>query len=245
MSSLKKDFSVKRFLGFICTNLACFIIAYEAGFFITLKNPIQKYGILCAASLYLLKMFTMFASLPYKIYVIGSTFFYDIDKSKGKTPKIPNKTICFRVVTRGTYPQLIKTNRDYNLSVIKDFENLKYTYEVVTDKKIGDIDTIEKCYEVVVPDDYTTKTGAKFKARALQYAVEQNASNLDDNDLLVHLDEESRLTKSCIMGLIDFANQDKHPIGQGNNRAVINVYKRHIFNSCNLRSYILWKRRSC
>ena len=216
MSSLKEDFSIKRFLGFLCANLICFLIAYKTGVFIPSINPIQKYGFTFAATFYLLKIMTSIARFLFKIYVVGSTFFVD-DKNKGKTPKIPNKTICFRVVTRGTYPRIIKKNLEYNLSVIKGFENLKYTYEVVTDKKIGDIDTTEKCYEVVVPDDYSTKTGAKFKARALQYAVEQNASNLNANDLLVHLDEESRLTKSCMIGIIDFANQDKHQIGQGIN----------------------------
>ena len=215
MASLKEEFSKRRFLCFLLTNLACFLIAYKTGAFIPSINPIQKYGFSCAISLYLLKIITTIARIPYKIYEFGSTFFIDDNNKKRKTLKIPKKTICFRVVTRGTYPQLIMKNRDYNLSVIKGFEKLKYTYEVVTDKKIGNIDIIKNCYEVVVPDDYTTKTGAKFKARALQYAVEQNASNLDDNDILVHLDEESRLTKSCIMGLIDFANQDKNQIGQG------------------------------
>ena len=217
MSSLKEDFSIKRFLGFLCANLACFLISYKTGAFIHSTNPIQKYGFTFAAAFYLLKIMTSIARFLFKIYVVGSTFFLDHNNKKRKALKIPKKTICFRVVTRGTYPRIIKKNLEYNLSVIKGFENLKYTYEVVTDKKIGDIDTTEKCYEVVVPDEYTTKTGAKFKARALQYAVEQNASNLNDNDILVHLDEESRLTKSCMIGIIDFANQDKHQIGQGIN----------------------------
>ena len=99
--------------------------------------------------------------------------------------------------------------------MLKGFSKLKYTYEVVTDNRIGDIDTVKRCYEVVVPDDYSTKTGAKFKARALQYAIEQNVSNLNNDDLVVHLDEETRLTKSCVIGIIKFANQNKHQIGQG------------------------------
>ena len=231
MLKLKNEFSIKRFLGFICINIACLLIAQQVGYFDQFeKRPIEEYGYLCTALIYLLKMISMIGTIPYTVFIIGTTFFRDSKDKKPKiTVKIPEKNICFRVVTRGMFPKLIMKNLDYNLSVIKGFENLKYTYEVVTDKKIGDIDTTEKCYEVVVPDDYTTKTGAKFKARALQYAMEQNASNLNDNDILVHLDEESRLTKSCIMGLIDFANQDKHPIGQGNNIAVINVYKMLVF----------------
>ena len=161
-------------------------------------------------------MIGLIGTLPYLAFIVGTTLIRD-DKSKDtKTiSNMPKKTICFRVVTRGMFPQLVKKNRDYNLSVIKGFENLKYTYEVVTDKRIGDIDTIENCYEVVVSDDYSTKTGAKYKARALQYAFEQNVSNLGDDEFVVHLDEETRLTKSSVSGIINFVNENKHQIGQG------------------------------
>ena len=215
--SIQDDFSLKRFLGFTCSIIVGLSIAYNAGHFSLYKlNAIERYGCFLAISIYLLKMIAMIGTLPNTLYVIGSTFFKDTKQSKAKSiHNTPKKTICFRVVTRGMFPKLIIKNRDYNLSVLKGFEKLKYTYEVVTDNRIGDIDTIENCYEVVVPDEYTTKTGAKYKARALQYAVEQNFSNLEDDDLVVHLDEESRLTKSSVIGIINFANQNKHQIGQG------------------------------
>ena len=214
---IQDDFSLKRFLGFTCSIIVGLSIAYNAGYFSLYKlNSIERYGFFLAISIYLFKMIAMIGTLPNTLYVIGSTFFKDAKQNKAKSiPQKSKKTICFRVVTRGMFPKLIIKNRDYNLSVLKEFEKLKYTYEVVTDKKIGVIDTMKRCYEVVVPDEYSTKTEAKYKARALQYAVERNLSNLEDDDLVVHLDEESRLTKSCVIGIINFANQNKHQIGQG------------------------------
>lgn len=207
--SLKEDFSLKRFLSFICAIIICLLFHYNINK--NQENPVDKYGRFYAISIYLLKMFAMIGTFPYTVFVIGSTFFRDVQNTN-KIYKIPHKKICFRVVTRGTYPSLIKKNLEYNLSILKAFEQLKYTYEVVTDNKIGDI---ESCYEIIVPEDYSTKTGSKFKARALQYAMEQNISDLDTNDLVVHLDEETRLTKSSIIGIVKFAGQDKHQIGQG------------------------------
>jgi egghead protein (zeste-white 4 protein) len=222
--SLKEDFSVKRFSGFICTNLICILIHYHRGYFnYNQVSPIDINGYFIAISVYLLKMIAMIGSLTYAVFVIGTTFFRDVKDKTNKIPIIPQKSICFRVVTRGTYPKLVKKNLEYNISVLKGFEKLKYTYEVVTDNKIGDINTIERCYEVVVPEEYSTKTSAKFKARALQYAMEQNVSDLDVDDLVVHLDEETRISKSAVIGIINFANQNKHQIGQGNKNICLNI----------------------
>ena len=213
---LKEDFSLKRFSAFICTNILCLFIHYIIGCFnYNQVNPVDKYGRFFAAALYLNKMIAMIGTFPYTVFVIGTTFFRGAKENTTKIHKIPQKSICFRVVTRGTYPQLVKKNLEYNISVLKGFEKLKYKYEVVTDNKIGDINIIERCYELVVPEEYSTKTGAKFKARALQYAMEQNVSDLDVDDLVVHLDEETRISKSAVFGIINFANQNQHQIGQG------------------------------
>lgn len=217
--SIKGDFSKKLFLCFICIYVLCVILtkltSYYDSYLISIL-PIWKNGYLISIILYAIKRIALIICFPYTAFIVIATFFRDKNENtETDLIKMTQKTICFRVVTRGMFPQLIIKNCDYNLSVLKGFENLKYTFEVVTDKKIGDIDIIENCYEVVVPDDYSTKTGAKFKARALQYAIELNISDLDDNDLVVHLDEESRLTKSCVNGIINFANQNKHQIGQG------------------------------
>lgn len=146
------------------------------------------------------------------------TWFVDKPSSRDGSAEVvamPRETICFRVVTRGMYPDLVKKTMNMNLAVIKLYEGLSYTYEIVTDNKIS-IDSIEKCYEVIVPPYYETRTGAKFKARALQYAMEQNVSQLRDQDWVIHLDEETLLTKSSMNGILKFAFKNQHPIGQGN-----------------------------
>ena len=212
--SIKGEFSLKRFSGLISINALCLFTIYQLGFLnYQTIGPIEKYGYFIPISIYTMKLIGLIGTLPYLVFIVATTL---IKSKKAKNvPQMPQKPICFRVVTRGMFPQLVKTNRDYNLSVLKCFENFKYTYEVVTDKKIGDIDTIKNCYEVVIPEDYSTKTGAKYKARALQYAYEQNISNLHDDEFVVHLDEETRLTKGSISGIINFANENKHQIGQG------------------------------
>ena len=215
--SIKGDFSIKLFLCFICTYVACVILAKLTNYYsYSLLSPIWKNDILISSILYVIKRIALILCYPYTVFVVIATFFRDKNgNTETEITKMTTKTICFRVVTRGMFPQLIKKNRDYNLSVLKGFENLKYIYEIVTDKKIGDIDTIERCHEVLVPDDYSTKTGAKFKARALQYALEINISDLNDDDLVVHLDEETRLTNSSVIGIVNFAIENKHQIGQG------------------------------
>ena len=128
-----------------------------------------------------------------------------------------NRKICFRVVTRGTYPQLVKENLEHNLVVLKPYHGVRYTYEVITDIPIGIKQQKSQgcCWEVCVPSEYRTKNNSKFKARALHYALEVNASRLGDDDVVVHLDEETLLTPSCVEGVIRFVNEDKHHIGQG------------------------------
>ena len=47
----------------------------------------------------------------------------------------------------------------------------------------------------MVPSDYKSKTGALNKSRALQYCLEDDVNMLNDDDWIVHLDEETLLTE--------------------------------------------------
>ncbi|CEL99109.1 unnamed protein product [Vitrella brassicaformis CCMP3155] len=85
--------------------------------------------------------------------------------------------------------------------------------------------------EIVVPDSYVTAKGTKFKARALNYANEKwvhaerdgksgNSKGrlpyaLRDNDLIVHLDEETLLHASSVRGIADFLQGAWNRIGMG------------------------------
>jgi egghead protein (zeste-white 4 protein) len=69
--------------------------------------------------------------------------------------------------------------------------------------------------EIVVPPDYRTKSGALFKARALQYCLEDKVNLLSPNDWIVHLDEETLLTENSVRGILNFVGDGKHQFGQG------------------------------
>jgi egghead protein (zeste-white 4 protein) len=209
------EFSFRQFIYLVTFYTVCMIIEYQLGLFdIEPSKPIETYGYVVSIGLYLIKMLPMLIAAPLTYFNILTTLFiFDEKKNKQEPVRIPQETVCFRVVTRGMFPNLVKKNKDMNLSTLKTYESLNYTYEIVTDKELG----IEgdDCYEVLVPSDYETKNGAKFKARALQYALERNESKLNYNDWIVHLDEETLLTKRSINGILKFCTDNKHPIGQG------------------------------
>lgn len=45
---------------------------------------------------------------------------------------------------------------------------------------------------------FSTKNGAKFKARALQFCLEDDVNILRDEDWIVHLDEETLLSENAV-----------------------------------------------
>lgn len=122
--------------------------------------------------------------------------------------------ICIRVVTRGDYPELVKTNVMRNMNTCLDTGLENFLIEVVTDKAVN-IPKHRRIREVVVPKEYKTKTGAMFKSRALQYCLEDNVNVLNPNDWIVHLDEETIVTDNCVRGITNFVLDGKYPFGQG------------------------------
>ena len=69
--------------------------------------------------------------------------------------------------------------------------NLSPDPQVVTDEPVGlvehDPTAFGRVEEIVVPASYQTKSGAKFKSRALQYCLEDEVNRLGDDDWIVHL----------------------------------------------------------
>lgn len=220
---LLKELSTERLSTSFCVISTIFYLKYMLEYTDPdPSGPIERYGLTFAIVFYVLKLFFVIVSFLFTLLNYSTCMFAEPpDTIKPKVRAPANKTVCFRVVTRGTYPKLVKDNVEYNLAVLKPYDStLRYTYEVVTDIPIN-IDnkksssSTTKCYEVVVPADYRTKNNTKYKARALHYAIEANVSRLEDEDFVVHLDEESLLTKSCVDGVLRFANENKHQIGQG------------------------------
>jgi egghead protein (zeste-white 4 protein) len=68
-----------------------------------------------------------------------------------------------------------------------------------------------------------------FSKRSLQYALEDSVNILKDDDWIVHLDEETYVLESAVLGIFDFAIKNDHPIGQG----LVTYGKREVVNWLN------------
>ncbi|XP_022918544.1 beta-1,4-mannosyltransferase egh [Onthophagus taurus] len=178
-------------------------------------NPWVRYGYLWTVVLYLLRLVT-FLPLPQVLFNFAGLTLYNAfpDKVVLKGSPILAPFICIRVVTRGDYPQLVKSNVLRNMNKCTDAGMENFLLEVVTDKKIG-LDQNRRVREIVVPPNYRTKSGALFKARALQYCLEDDVNILAENDWIVHLDEETLLTENSVKGILNFVMDGKHQFGQG------------------------------
>ncbi|KAK4886469.1 hypothetical protein RN001_002740 [Aquatica leii] len=178
-------------------------------------NPWVRYGYMWTVVLYLLRLVT-FLPLPQVMYnFVGMTMYNAFpDKVTLKGSPLLAPFICIRIVTRGDYKELVRSNvsRNMNKCIEAGLEN--FLIEVVTDKRIG-LQQHRRIREVVVPPNYRTKSGALFKARALQYCLEESVNILADNDWIVHLDEETLLTENSVRGILNFVMDGKHQFGQG------------------------------
>lgn len=176
-------------------------------------DPWERYGWCGAFILYALRLLT-FLSLPQVILnFAGLTLFNAFPGNvqlKGSPLLAP--FICIRIVTRGDYPELVRANVERNLEVCRKSGLEHFLLQVVTDKKLG-LPVQTRVHEVVVPPSYKTKSGALFKARALQYCLDE--IKLDDSHWIVHLDEETLLTENSVRGIINFVLDGKYQFGQG------------------------------
>lgn len=179
-------------------------------------DPWSEYGVPVTVILYLLRILT-FLALPQVLFnFLGLVLFNAFpDKVILKGSPLLAPFICIRVVTRGDFPDLVKKNVTRNLNLCLDVGLENFVMEVVTDRMIPGLSEYPRVREVVVPPSYATKTGALFKARALQYCLEPDVNILNDQDWIVHLDEETILTDNAIRGILNFVYNGKHQFGQG------------------------------
>ncbi|XP_014224775.1 beta-1,4-mannosyltransferase egh [Trichogramma pretiosum] len=178
-------------------------------------DPWAVYGFVGAFTLYLLRTLTLL-SLPQVLFNFFGLTIYNAfpDKVELKGSPLLAPFMSIRIVTRGDYPQLVKDNVNKNLNKCIDAGLENFQIEVVSDKPIGLV-AHRRIREIVVPSSYQTSSGALFKARALQYCLEDSVNELADNDWIVHLDEETLLTENSIRGIVNFILDGKHQFGQG------------------------------
>lgn len=128
-----------------------------------------------------------------------------------------NKLVSLRIVSRGTNVEaLTKTIRRCQREMAKT-PLFPFIIEVIIDIYNERLPKGINLRYIVVPNNYSTKNGSLYKARALQCALE--TSPLPDDAWIVHLDEESHLTSSSIKGICDMIQEEKTSgkfrIGQG------------------------------
>lgn len=181
------------------------------------ENAVDKYGLVLTCVFYLMKLLTLSVA-PISLCNFLGFIMYDLFPSESRIclrrSPLLDPFFTIRIVTRGNYPQLVAANVDRMLNLCLNAGLNRFIIEVVTDSPIN-LPKNSKLREIVVPDDYETMSGAKFKARALQYALENEVNILADDDWIVHLDEETLLTESSLNGILNFFYEDKHHIGQG------------------------------
>jgi cellulose synthase/poly-beta-1,6-N-acetylglucosamine synthase-like glycosyltransferase len=78
-------------------------------------------------------------------------------------------------------------------------------------------ETFNGAVTVTVPQNYSTCNHAKYKARALHYAVEQREKKGENtSDIWIyHLDDESMITKQGLLSILDHIDNNREPIAEG------------------------------
>lgn len=160
----------------------------------------------------------IYLAVPISVSNLSGIFFFNpFSNRKFITGAQVSKEIpflCFRVVTKGLYSKLVQEVTDSNVKVVLSLGIQNFVFEVVTDNPLN-LKTSNYVREIVVPRDYTTPNRTLFKARALHYCLNPTINILSNEDWIVHLDEETRVTESVIHGILDFVTKPGSHIGQG------------------------------
>jgi len=189
----------------------------SSNFILTISNPIEYYGLILTIVIYFIRLLSLLP-LPLVICHTCGLIFYNIFPERPELHSSPllGPKIRIRVVTRGDYPDLVRQNVERNLNTCVNVGLDNFQIEIITDKPLN-LTTfpINLVREVAVPPTYRTRTGALYKSRALQYALEPNVNQLAPEDFIVHLDEETLLTENSVRGILNFVNSNEFDIGQG------------------------------
>lgn len=123
--------------------------------------------------------------------------------------------VVFRIVSRGQNWQALADTMRRVHEIMSLNPLFAYDVEAVTDLDLPDIDVSYR--HLRVPDTYVTTHSARFKARALQYAITHSPAAA--SDWVMMLDEESQITVSLVNGIARAVAEEEtsgqHRIGQG------------------------------
>src|SRR5579872_82183 len=140
----------------------------------------------------------------------------------------PSVTLIVAYVSRGQQQQTLRRATLQSQNVL-DALSVRYEIETVTDIEVLSSNQVAPSagdvHYFVVPSEYQTSRRTRYKARALQYLLEQRTIRLagreeSENLWILHLDEESVITPEAVHGIRDFIAQNDlrrtaGAIGQG------------------------------
>ncbi|CAF4145559.1 unnamed protein product [Rotaria magnacalcarata] len=184
---------------------------------VLISNPVEYYGLLLTIIIYFIRLLSLLP-LPLVICHTCGLLFYNIfpDRPELLNSPLLGPKIRIRVVTRGDYADLVNANVKRNLETCAKVGLDNFQIEIVTDKQMVLHGLpLNMVRQIVVPNAYRTKSGALYKSRALQYALEPDVNQLASNDYIVHLDEETLLTENSVRGILNFVTGNEYDIGQG------------------------------
>jgi egghead protein (zeste-white 4 protein) len=125
--------------------------------------------------------------------------------------------VSWRIVSRGTNVSALRSTIERCQREMAARPLFPYVIEVVLDGQADGLPQGPDIRYVLVPADYQTPNGSLFKARALQYVLDN--SPLPDDTWIVHLDEETQPTRSGIEGIAQMIREEETAgtlrIGQG------------------------------
>lgn len=161
-----------------CSTLFFFIIYYVYKFTTPVldgedKNepnkeldPFVKYGTIWTCMLYFFRL-SILLVFPQVIFNFLGLTLYNAFTNKVDLKGSPQNApfICFRVVTRGDYPELVDRNIKRNLKTCLDVGLEHFTFEIATDQTLNLPLNQNKVREILIPKSYQTKTGALFKVK--------------------------------------------------------------------------------
>ncbi len=122
------------------------------------------------------------------------------------------KRMIFQITTIGNM-EIVQESVDNINRICKEVGYDNYKIDVVSEVN----ESFDGAVTITVPQKYSTANHAKYKARALQYAIEQREKKGENtSDIWIyHLDDESMITKQGLLSILDHADNNREPIAEG------------------------------
>lgn len=154
-----------------------------------------------------------FSGIMFIITNAVGLYYYGLPRTMPKVKWNPSKRLIVTYVSRGDNAEALKRAIAQSRQVLREL-GVNYLIEAITDLPVDS----GADRSLVVPATYSTRYGAKYKARALEYGRHQRyLSDLDSDMWILHMDEESVITPAAVAGINHYISDPFYQwtIGQG------------------------------